>query len=517
VNHAIAVPDNYEFVAEEVVDLDERGEHYMPYIDWESTYDREREDANFVLILATMGSGKTHQLKRLLAGALAAELSVICVTHQKMVARQIASLFEVPCYDQVEDDLYTYPSLVCCLHLLYKIGNRRKYDIVIFDEFGLNRRSFLASMMRNVLQPVLQTMRRVILDARAVVLSQDELSRDDVGFFSIPKDVDPEDRNYVRAMQFKKQVKHYPIVFTTDTKVDLHHLIMEYTNGFSDDAIFTHPFIVYCSCVKTSEFLTSALRLLAPNDDAKGHIKGIWRSIKFSSDDFCERFASDPNNCAQEVDVLVCTSIIGAGFCITTHLVEFHAFFTANVLTHTEEKQFLFRLRYAEEMVLPRSCSSYILCENGTLCSSQQRRPICLNRNDLRTSMMEVLHEVESKVGPSYRRDLLLTNAEVDVKSKVVLTRCRHASLMEEFCETFSTTVMQNEPLTELQQNKIVLLQQQISQKCKKMCKSIVQFLIEEKPLDPNQVMQDNDRFEHEDEMFHLYQFLFGNVKNVVT
>jgi len=135
----------------------------------------------------------------------------------------------------------------------------------------------------------------------------------------------------------------------------------------------------------------------------------------------------------------------------------------------------------------------------------------------LRTSMMEVLREVESKAGPSYRRDLLLTNAEVDVKSKVVLTRCRHASLMEEFCETFSTTVMQSEPLTELQQNKIVLLQQQISQKCKKMCKSIVQFLIEEKPLDPNQVMQDNDRFEHEDEMFHLYQFLFGNVKNVVT
>jgi hypothetical protein len=44
-----------------------------------------------------------------------------------------------------------------------------------------------------------------------------------------------------------------------------------------------------------------------------------------------------------------------------------------------------------------------------------------------------------------------------------------------------------------------------------------VQFLIEEKPLDLYQVLQDNNRFHYEDEMFHLYQFLFGNVKNVVT
>jgi len=131
--------------------------------------------------------------------------------------------------------------------------------------------------------------------------------------------------------------------------------------------------------------------------------------------------------------------------------------------------------------------------------------------------MMEVLREVESKAGPSYHRDLLLTNAEVDVKSEVVLTQCRHASLMEEFCNTFSTPVMRSEPLTELQHNKIVLLQQQISWKCKKMCKSIVQFLIEEKPLDLYQVLQDNNRFHYEDEMFHLYQFLFGNVKNAVT
>jgi hypothetical protein len=216
------------------------------------------------------------------------------------------------------------------------------YDVVIFDEMALIRRSFLASTMKKVLNPVLQNMRRLVASAKLVVLAQDEFSCDDVGFYTIPKSVDPEDRNYIFARQFTKQVVHHPVEYTEKIEDAISNLINVYRRGMDGGVVMTAPFVVYCSAVKTAEYIVTILRYLAPNDEARDRIKGVWRSLKLSGDGFCERFSAEPNVYAHEADVLVCTSIIGAVFSINTHFVAFHEFFTVNVLCHMEERQFLF-------------------------------------------------------------------------------------------------------------------------------------------------------------------------------
>jgi hypothetical protein len=77
----------------------------------------------------------------------------------------------------------------------------------------------------------------------------------------------------------------------------------------------------------------------------KNQIKGIWSSIK-DTDKFCIDFAKDPNLVATTVDVVVATTVIGAGFSIARHFEAFHAFFLADILSFNDEAQFIQRLRF---------------------------------------------------------------------------------------------------------------------------------------------------------------------------
>ena len=97
----------------------------------------------------------------------------------------------------------------------------------------------------------------------------------------------------------------------------------------------------------------------------KNRIKGIWGCIK-EIDPFCQRFAKTPNQVACEADVLVCTSVIGAGFSITQHFQSFWAFLFTNVLTQEDKQQFTQRLRFLVND-LPNNAirDSYIYIEKG--------------------------------------------------------------------------------------------------------------------------------------------------------
>jgi hypothetical protein len=148
----------------------------------------------------------------------------------------------------------------------------KTYDVVIFDEMALIRRSFLASTMKKVLNPVLQNMRQLVASAKLVVLAQDEFSCDDVGFYTIPKSVDPEDRNYIFARQFTKQVVHHPVEYTEKIEDAISNLINAYRRGMDGGVVMTAPFVVYCSAVKTAEYIVTILRYLAPNDEARDRI-----------------------------------------------------------------------------------------------------------------------------------------------------------------------------------------------------------------------------------------------------
>jgi hypothetical protein len=57
-------------------------------------------------------------------------------------------------------------------------------------------------------------------------------------------------------------------------------------------------------------------------------------------DDFDKNFGMEPDIWGPKADVIICTSVIGAGFSIETHFTHFFAYFH-NILTHVEERQFL--------------------------------------------------------------------------------------------------------------------------------------------------------------------------------
>lgn len=46
------------------------------------------------------------------------------------------------------------------------------------------------------------------------------------------------------------------------------------------------PFIVYCSSVTIAEYVVALLRSMASTKEAKDRIKGVWQSLKLSSDEF---------------------------------------------------------------------------------------------------------------------------------------------------------------------------------------------------------------------------------------
>jgi hypothetical protein len=201
----------YEFEDCEVCDLDKAQLVYMPDMPWDDPI--TSSNIKFVLLSAPMGSDKTHQLCCLNRRCKELGVTVLVVTHRQMLAAQVATLFDIP---RLSGDIKDYPSVVCCLNLLYKIPSTKKYDLVIFDEMGFIQRSFMASTMKKELLEVLHSMRPLIVNAKLVVLAQDKFSRDDVVFYTVPKTVDPDNCRCIFARLFVKKIIHHPIEYTTD-------------------------------------------------------------------------------------------------------------------------------------------------------------------------------------------------------------------------------------------------------------------------------------------------------------
>jgi hypothetical protein len=54
-----------------------------------------------------------------------------------MLARQLAMLFGLPCYDGLDFAMDDYNSIVCWLHFIIKIAGHKPYDLIIFDDMAL--------------------------------------------------------------------------------------------------------------------------------------------------------------------------------------------------------------------------------------------------------------------------------------------------------------------------------------------------------------------------------------------
>ena len=364
--------DSYEFFEEEIQRSDHPSARLNDF-DWERIIMHNHGNKKFHIICAPMGSGKTHQMEYLTNYCWDHQHSVCCVSFRIFLATQQAQRLACVDYQRWNNLMNPPDYLVVVLNSLKRVGPKN-YDFVILDECGLIRRHFLSTTVRNILCPVYKRFVDLIRSAGTVVLLQDGKTREDVQFYTDLDGVDCEDRDKVFATQLIKPRVIHPIKYTDNCFAAVHQMVNCYKNGFVvsgdgdvDDVVKSRqPFMVFSSSLVMAEFLVLTLRTAASSIGADpNRIYGIWSSIKEESE-FARRFASDPNVCASEADVVICTSVIGAGFSISRHFGSFHAFLTLNILTHTEETQFVQRLRFVmDEMRSDMSRQSYIYVEKG--------------------------------------------------------------------------------------------------------------------------------------------------------
>lgn len=161
----------------------------------------------------------------------------------------------------------------------------------------------------------------------------------------------------------------HPIEYTMDQELALQNLLDCYGKAFEDEmhpTVCTQPFMVFCSASTYATFLVEMLQKEATKLGTKpDRIKGVWASMRLR-DKFVDLFAQDPETYAQDAEVVVCTSVVGAGFSVSTHFVAFHGFLFNNILTHHEEQQFIRRLRFVMDTLPPNAVRQfYLWVEHG--------------------------------------------------------------------------------------------------------------------------------------------------------
>eukprot|EP00978_Attheya_sp_CCMP212_P004972 scaffold10969_cov36-Attheya_sp.AAC.1 len=195
---------------------------------------------------------------------------------------------------------------------------------------------------------------------------QDGVTHGDVSFYTELVDVHAEDRNSVQPYSFRKPVEIHPITFRTDIYLATKRMEECYSMSIDEEGHCRSPFIVYCSSKSYAYYLIHVLRQMAETRKADPkRIKGMWAGSTISCD-FARDFAHNPDAVASQADVLVCTSVIVAGFSITTHFRAFHAFFFLGILSLEEEKQFIRRAHFVITTFPANAVrDSYIWVEKG--------------------------------------------------------------------------------------------------------------------------------------------------------
>jgi Origin of replication binding protein len=360
----------FMFTGEEVTKSEDPRE-YMPDVDWDLVIGKKK----ITVINAPMGSGKTEQLMKLVEYLDENEVSsrLLVISFRELLARQQSSRLGIVCYKDCSlESLVLGPRQVSiCLNSITKLPGI-VYDYIVLDECGLIRRHFLSATIQQV-QEVYDWFKTYMERANGVILLQDGISTEDVRFFSemCKPAIDPMDRQHVHCIEFKKPIVIHPIQMTLIYNDALINLVTCYkkslgtlvTKGYRASE---HPFMVFCTSCVMAEFIVTILReeavLANANPDA---IQGVWSQLKECSR-FCQEFGKNPNEASVGIDVVVCTSVIGAGFSIDERFEAFHGFFVCGILQFEEERQFIQRLRYLLKNVPETAIrQSYLYVEKG--------------------------------------------------------------------------------------------------------------------------------------------------------
>ena len=115
------------------------------------------------------------------------------------------------------------------------------------------------------------------------------------------------------------------------------------------------PFFIYVSSKKMAEYLLKVLQKYADKIGTdRDRIKLFTSDTKYFKG-WHSLFSRDPNSYSRFADVVIATSVIGAGFSIDVWFESFVAFLFNRILTHKEEQQFCARVRFDIEQMHPES------------------------------------------------------------------------------------------------------------------------------------------------------------------
>jgi hypothetical protein len=365
-DHTYGVPrtraweETYPFVPDEILESDD-ADAFLPPLPWVDYLKKK-----YCVVSAPMGSGKTEQLVDLVNSLDENEDTVCVVSFRRFLAYQQSIRLGVHCYlDMTDVEIKESSWLTVCVNSLWKLGSH-DFKYVILDECGLIRRHFLSTICVKILAKVYDRFVQLIREAKFVVMLQDGISREDVQFYTEIDQLQCDDRSVVSAVWFKKPIVIHPVQYTTRMFLALQNLITCYEQSFVD-GVCRRPFMVFCSSLKFAEFLFDQLRGVALQLEGvdPDRVKCICGATKLV-DEFSNAFAKNPNDVAAEADVVIATSVLGAGFSISCHFVAFHAFLFTDILNHTEENQFIRRLRFVMDR-LPEGAlrQSFLFVEKG--------------------------------------------------------------------------------------------------------------------------------------------------------
>jgi hypothetical protein len=443
----------YVFLPDEIV-CETSAEKYMPNIEWDTLLARK-----YVVIAAPMGSGKTQQVCKLLNtldgrhGPL--NYSVIVISFRILLSIQQAKRFGIHCYTDLNTtDLKQNPKqLTICVNSLGKLGDNAQYDYVILDECGLIRRHFLGRTMGSRAEELYGRLKDLQKGAKNVIMLQDGITRNDIQFYTEAEGIECDNRIMVSGHCFLKPIKIHPLSYTNDHLVALGNLVVCYKKAFEPEsaeleldngsrfAKCLHPFMVFCSNVGMARTILAILRKAAEEIGADpDRIQGVWAAIKIVSP-FAQDFAEDPNETGKRCDVVICSSVIGAGFSVEKHFQSFHAFLYTGVLNLDEEKQLIQRLRYQVKSLSPNAIrNSYIYVQLAYGKPYDYRRVLWAFNNQRMKMVTECHRRMRTRLIPDFEECRVLAETQARLGTERAATRAMHDTLWLEYGSTLASS-----------------------------------------------------------------------------
>lgn len=105
-------------------------------------------------------------------------------------------------------------------------------------------------------------LRRLVQNAKNVVMLQDRLSINNVQFYMELENVDCADRAKVSAAMFDRPIEIHPLCYTTEQFEAIANIKKCYQNSF-ELGVCVHPFMVMCSSAALAEYIVHMLRKTA--------------------------------------------------------------------------------------------------------------------------------------------------------------------------------------------------------------------------------------------------------------